>query len=160
VAHKYVATVKWARDGVAFANDVYSRAHTWLFDGGVTVTASASPTIVPLPLSRADAIDPEEAFIAAIASCHMLTFLSIAAKKRYVIDSYEDSATGVMTKNAEGKLFVSLVTLDPRIVFSGDKQPTPEQLAELHHLSHQECFIANSVLTDVVVKGVSRGVGA
>jgi organic hydroperoxide reductase OsmC/OhrA len=109
---------------------------------------------VPLPLSREDAVDPEEAFVAAISSCHMLTFLSIAAKKRFVVDSYEDKALGIMTKNENGKLFVSKVTLDPAIEFSGDKVPTPEQIADMHHLAHKECFIANSVLTEIVVAGI------
>lgn len=137
-----------------FSDNRYSRGHLWSFDGGVEIPASASPSVVPPPLSREDAVDPEEAFVAALSSCHMLTFLSIAAKKRFVVDSYEDQALGVMTKNASGKLFVSHVTLDPRIVFSGEKRPSAEQIAELHHLSHQECFIANSVLTEVVVAGL------
>lgn len=154
MAHEYSATIRWTLDGSNFVENRYSRGHVWLFDGGIEVPASASPSVVPLPLSRENAVDPEEAFVAAIASCHMLTFLSIAAKKRYAISRYEDRAVGVMTKNENGKLFVSRVTLDPTIEFSGDKIPTPEQLAELHHLSHLECFIANSVLTDVVVAGV------
>jgi organic hydroperoxide reductase OsmC/OhrA len=118
------------------------------------VPGSASPSVVPLPLSREDAVDPEEAFVAAVSSCHMLTFLSIAAKKRFVVDAYEDEALGTMTKNQNGKLFVSRVTLDPRIEFSGDKVPTPEQIADMHHLAHKECFIANSVLTEIVVAGI------
>jgi len=154
MSHEYRATVRWNRNGAAFVDSRYSRGHTWSFDGGIEVQGSASPTVVPLPYSREDAIDPEEAFVAAISSCHMLTFLSIAAKKRFVVDSYEDAALGVMTKNDKGKLFVSKVTLDPKIVFSGDRQPTAEQIAELHHLSHQECFIANSVMTEIVVAGV------
>ncbi|WP_112663263.1 OsmC family protein [Microvirga flavescens] len=156
MSHKYEATVVWTREGRVFAGGDYSRGHHWRFDCGIEVPASASPSVVPLPLSREDAIDPEEAFIAAVSSCHMLTFLGIAAKKRYVIDHYEDRAVGVMTPNAKGKLFVSKVTLDPIIEFSGEKRPTPEQIAELHHLSHQECFIANSVLTEVVVAGIEH----
>ncbi|MBF9231814.1 OsmC family protein [Microvirga alba] len=154
MAHEYRATIRWKADGSNFTENRYSRGHVWIFDGGIEVPASASPSVVPLPLSREDAVDPEEAFVAAISSCHMLTFLSIAAKKRYTIDRYEDHALGVMTKNEKGKLFVSKVTLDPIIEFSGDKIPTPEQIAELHHLSHQECFIANSVLTEIVVAGL------
>ena len=156
MAHEYRATIQWRRDGADFPGNRYSRAHTWSFDGGIEVAASASPLVVPLPLSCAEAIDPEEAFVAAISSCHMLTFLAIAAKKRFVVDRYEDRAVGVMTKNAKGKLFVSKVTLDPMIDFSGERRPDPSQLAELHHLAHQECFIANSVLTEIVVAGLSH----
>ncbi len=156
MAHEYRATIRWMRgEGETFSDNRYSRGHAWMFDGGIEVPASASPSVVPLPLSREDAVDPEEAFVAAISSCHMLTFLSIAAKKRLVVDRYEDRALGIMTKNENGKLFVSKVTLDPVIKFSGDKMPTPEQIADMHHLAHKECFIANSVLTDVVVAGIS-----
>lgn len=154
MAHAYWATIRWSRDGADFAGNRYSRAHTWRFDGGIEVPASASPLVVPLPLSREDAVDPEEAFVAAIASCHMLTFLWLAGKKRFVIDAYEDRAAGVMTKNADGRLFVSKVTLDPAIVFSGDRRPGADAIADLHHLAHRECFIANSVLTEVVVAGL------
>lgn len=155
MSHEYTATVHWTRgEGEAFSDNRYSRGHSWSFDGGITVPGSASPSVVPLPLSREDAIDPEEAFVAAVSSCHMLTFLSIAAKKRFVVDRYEDKALGVMTPNEKGKLFVSKVTLDPVIEFSGDKRPTPEQIADMHHLAHKECFIANSVLTKIVVAGI------
>jgi len=155
MSHEYTATVIWTRgEGEAFSDNQYSRGHRWSFDGGIEVMGSASPSVVPLPLSREDAIDPEEAFVAAISSCHMLTFLSIAAKKRFVVDRYEDAALGIMTKNENGKLFVSRVTLDPTIEFSGDRLPTPEQIADMHHLAHKECFIANSVLTEIVVAGL------
>jgi len=154
MTHQYTATVSWTRNGESFSDNRYSRGHLWTFDGGVTVPASASPSVVPLPLSRADAVDPEEAFVAAVSSCHMLVFLSIAAKKRFVVDAYEDRAVGIMTKNPGGKLFVSKITLDPSIAFSGDKRPTPEQIADMHHLAHKECFNANSVLTEIVVAGV------
>jgi organic hydroperoxide reductase OsmC/OhrA len=154
MSHEYRATVRWNRDGATFSDSRYSRGHHWSFDCGIEVLASASPSVVPLPLSREDAVDPEEAFVAAVSSCHMLTFLSIAAKKRFVIDSYVDQALGIMTPNEKGKLYVSKVTLDPVIEFSGDKMPTPEQIADLHHLAHQECFIANSVITEIVVAGI------
>jgi len=155
MAHAYTATVIWTRgESEAFSDNRYSRGHLWSFDGGIEVMASSSPSVVPLPLSREDAVDPEEAFVAAVSSCHMLTFLGIAAKKRFVVDSYKDKAIGVMTPNQNGKLFVSKVTLDPVIVFSGDRIPTPEQIADMHHLAHKECFIANSVLTDIVVAGI------
>jgi organic hydroperoxide reductase OsmC/OhrA len=154
MTHAYQATIRWSRNGSDFGGNRYSRAHTWSFDGGIEVPASASPLAVPLPLSREEAVDPEEAFVAAISSCHMLTFLWLASKKRFVIDSYEDSAVGVMTKNADGRLFVSKVTLDPAIAFSGERQPSADEIADLHHLAHRECFIANSVLTEVVVAGL------
>jgi len=154
MAHEYRATIRWTRDGAVFSDNRYSRGHLWMFDGGIEVPGSASPSVVPLPLSREDAVDPEEAFVAAVSSCHMLTFLSIAAKKRFVVDRYEDKALGVMTPNEKGKLFVSKVTLDPVIEFSGEKRPTPEQIADMHHLAHKECFIANSVLTEIVVAGI------
>jgi organic hydroperoxide reductase OsmC/OhrA len=155
MAHEYKATVRWAReDGAAFTDQKYGRGHVWRFDGGVEVPASSAPSSVPLPYSRADAVDPEEAFVASLSSCHMLFFLWLAAKAGFVVDSYEDHALGVMTKNERGKLFVSKVTLDPRIVFSGDKRPSQDEIAELHHRSHEECFIANSVRTEVVVAGL------
>jgi organic hydroperoxide reductase OsmC/OhrA len=154
MAHEYRATVKWARDGAAkFTDQRYSRAHTWSFDGDITVPASASPLSVRLPFSVAEAVDPEEAFVAALSSCHMLTFLYVAAKQGFVVDSYEDLAVGEMTKNEAGRMWVSQVTLNPAITFSGDKRPTPAQFDELHHLAHDECYIANSVKSDVVVNG-------
>jgi organic hydroperoxide reductase OsmC/OhrA len=153
MAHEYKATVSWRRgEGEAFTDIKFSRAHTWAFDGGVMVPASSSPLSVKLPLSRADAVDPEEALVAALSSCHMLTFLYLAAKGGYVVDAYEDEAVGVMTKNARDKLFVSKATLRPRITFSGAKQPSAAELAELHHHAHEECYIANSVLTEVAVE--------
>jgi organic hydroperoxide reductase OsmC/OhrA len=153
MAHEYKATVAWKRsDGEPFTDNKYNRAHEWAFDGGVKVPASSSPLSVKLPYSRADAVDPEEALVAALSSCHMLTFLYFAAKGGYVVDSYVDEAVGVMTKNERGKLFVSKATLRPRIAFSGARQPTEAQLAELHHHAHEECYIANSVLTEVMVE--------
>jgi organic hydroperoxide reductase OsmC/OhrA len=154
MTHEYRADVRWERGNAAFSDNRYSRGHVWRFDGGIEVPGSSSPSVVPPPLSREDAVDPEEAFVAALSSCHMLTFLAIAAKKRFVVDSYEDRAVGVMAKNERGKLFVSKVTLNPHIAFSGEKQPAPDEIADMHHLSHQECFIANSVLTEVVVAGM------
>ena len=153
MAHEYKATVSWKRpDGEAFTDLKFSRGHQWSFDGGVTVPGSSSPLSVKVPYSRADAVDPEEALVAALSSCHMLTFLYFAAKGGYVVDSYEDDAVGVMTKNERGKLFVSKTTLRPRIAFSGAKQPSAAELDQLHHHAHEECYIANSVLTEVVVE--------
>jgi organic hydroperoxide reductase OsmC/OhrA len=153
MAHEYKATVSWKRgSGEAFTDIKFSRAHEWSFDGGVKVPASSSPLSVKLPFSKADAVDPEEALVAALSSCHMLTFLYLAAKQGFVVDAYDDDAVGVMTKNDRGKLFVSKVALRPRIAFSGAKQPSAAQLDELHHHAHEECYIANSVLTEVVVE--------
>jgi organic hydroperoxide reductase OsmC/OhrA len=153
MAHEYKATVAWKRpEGEAFTDLKFSRGHQWSFDGGVTVPGSSSPLSVKVPYSRADAIDPEEALVAALSSCHMLTFLYFAAKGGYVVDAYEDDAVGVMTKNDRGKLFVSKTTLRPRIAFSGAKQPNAAQLDELHHHAHEECYIANSVLTEVAIE--------
>jgi organic hydroperoxide reductase OsmC/OhrA len=152
MAHEYKASVSWKRGDDAFTDLKFSRAHQWTFDGGVTVPASASPHVVRRPFSRADAVDPEEAFVAALASCHMLTFLYLAAKQGYVVDAYDDTAAGVMTKNTKGKMFVSRVALWPSITFTGARQPNAAELDRLHHDAHEECFIANSVLTEVVVE--------
>ncbi|AEX24146.1 OsmC family protein [Vibrio sp. EJY3] len=148
---KHTAMVQWQRQASEiFSDNQYSRAHTWTFDGGLQVPASPSPHVVPLPLSVAENVDPEEAFVAALSSCHMLVFLSIAAKRQYVIDSYVDAAEGELTKGDNGKEWVSRVELNPSIVFLGDKQPTHEQLEKMHHMAHENCFIANSVKTEVV----------
>ncbi|MFS1907452.1 OsmC family protein [Vibrio lentus] len=150
---EYSAVIRWARgDDEAFSDNQYSRGHTWEFDGGVTVPASSSPHVVPLPLSVEANVDPEEAFIAALSSCHMLTFLGIAAKQKYVIDSYVDDAVGVLEEDESGRSSVTKVTLRPDIVFSGSKIPTAKQLDKLHHLAHKNCFIANSVKTEIVVE--------
>ncbi|MEZ8697862.1 OsmC family protein [Vibrio lentus] len=150
---EYSAVIRWARgDDEAFSDNQYSRGHTWEFDGGVTVPASSSPHVVPLPFSVEANVDPEEAFIAALSSCHMLTFLGIAAKQKYVIDSYVDDAVGVLEEDESGRSSVTKVTLRPDIVFSGAKIPTAKQLDKLHHLAHKNCFIANSVKTEIVVE--------
>ena len=152
MGHAYTATIRWQRGDAGFTDNKYSRAHEWVFDGGVSVPASSSPSVVRLPLSRADAVDPEEAFVAALSSCHMLFFLTFAAKEGFVVNSYVDYAVGVMGQNTNGKHFVSKVTLKPAVTISGSKRPTDADLARLHHKSHEECFIANSVKTDVVVE--------
>ncbi len=131
----------------AFVDKKYSRAHTWRFDGGIDIPASSSPHVVPLPMSNESAVDPEEAFVAALSSCHMLWFLSIAAEKSYIVESYEDDATGVLRKNGGGKLKMTKVTLKPKVNFSNESAPTRAQLGELHCLAHEKCFIANSVKT-------------
>ena len=153
MAHQYRATVRWKRDGSAFTDQRYSRGHSWSFDGGITVPASSSPLSVRLPYSVAEAVDPEEAFVAALSSCHMLTFLYVAAKQGFVVNEYADDAVGEMSKNERGKMWVSKVILAPAITFTGEKRPSPEQLDELHHLAHEECYIANSVKSEVVVQG-------
>lgn len=145
------ATITWQRTGQDFSKGQYSREHTWAFDGGVHVPASPSPSIIPLPWSNPAGVDPEEAFVASIASCHMLTFLFAAQRKGFQVERYEDDAVGVLTKNERGIPWVSAVTLRPRIVYGGDKRPTPEDEARLHHTAHEHCFIANSVKTEVTV---------
>src|SRR5215475_6030630 len=127
MAHEYHATVRWQREaGVTFTDQRYSRGHSWSFDGGITVPGSSSPHSVRLPFSVAEAVDPEEALVAALSSCHMLTFLYVAAKQGFVVDAYADAAVGEMTKNEGGKFWVSKVTLAPAITFSGEKRPTSE----------------------------------
>lgn len=150
--HTYTATIRWNRSGARFTDGKYSRAHTWSFDGGATVPASSSPLVVPVPMSDPAGVDPEEAFVASLAACHFLFFLYFAGRGGFVVESYTDEAAGVMEKNAQGRMWMARVTLRPKIVFGGDKQPTPEQLAEMHHKSHEECYIANSVKTEVVVE--------
>ena len=146
---EYKALVVWNRDGAAFTDNRYSRGHRWLFDGGIEVPASASPHVVPLPLSVAAAVDPEEAFVASLSSCHMLWFLSIAARRGFVVESYRDEAVGVLEKNASGKLAMTRVTLRPEVHFSGENRPPALDVAAMHHEAHAECFIARSVRTDV-----------
>ncbi|MCA9187631.1 MAG: OsmC family protein [Pirellulaceae bacterium] len=149
---QYAATITWHRDDQAFLDNKYSRGHTWEFDGQVTVPASSSPHVVPLPMSVERAVDPEEAFVAAISSCHMLWFLSLAAKRKLIVDSYRDEAIGVMEKNADGQLAVTRVTLRPKVVFAAETPATNDLLTHLHHQSHELCFIANSVKTIITVQ--------
>jgi len=151
MAHEYRAEIVWTRGDAPFLDRRYSRAHVWRFVGGVEVPASSSPLSVKVPLSRVDAVDPEEAFVAALSSCHMLFFLDFAARDGFVVDRYEDAALGAMSRNERGKLFVSKVTLNPSVAFSGAKQPSSDDVDALHHRAHEECYIANSVRTEVVV---------
>ncbi len=150
----YKAELIWSRGDQDFLANRYSRKHVIRFDGGVELPGSSSPHVVPVPLSDPAAVDPEEAFVASIASCHMLWFLSIAAKREYRVDRYTDAAVGVMGKNAAGKEFVPLVTLHPEVAFSGDRIPGADDLKALHHRAHEECYIANSVLTEIRVEPV------
>jgi organic hydroperoxide reductase OsmC/OhrA len=146
---EYMAVIEWQRNGEIFTDNRYSRRHTWSFDGGIEVPASASPHVVPAPMSVAAAVDPEEAFVAALSSCHMLWFLSIAAKKGFRVENYRDEAIGIMAKNAEGRLAMTKVSLRPKVEFGGDRLPGREDIEAIHHEAHNECFIANSVKTDV-----------
>jgi organic hydroperoxide reductase OsmC/OhrA len=145
----YTAQVQWQRNGGDFLANKYSRRHTVRFDGGTQFPGSSSPHVVPEPLSDPAGVDPEEQFVASLSTCHMLWFLSIAAKRRFCVDSYEDNAEGVMARNAAGKMAMTQVTLRPAVVFSGEKQPSREELDALHHKAHEECYIANSVTSDV-----------
>lgn len=146
---EYTATIIWNRGNQLFTDNRYSRSHKWKFDGGAEVQASSSPKVVPLPFSDALAIDPEEAFVASLSSCHMLWFLSIAAKNNFCVDSYFDEAYGVMGKDDLGRLFITHVTLKPKALFIGDNLPTKDELLLMHDKAHKECFIANSVRTNV-----------
>jgi organic hydroperoxide reductase OsmC/OhrA len=145
----YLASVVWQRSGAVFTDHRYSRGHVWRFDGGFEVPASSSPHVVPLPQSIATAVDPEEAFVASLASCHMLWFLSIAANRALVVESYEDSAIGTMGRNASGKQAMTHVTLRPRVVFGGHPAPSRADILSMHREAHDQCYIANSVLCDV-----------
>lgn len=152
---EYFATIKWQRRNEDVFNDnKFSRHHIWEFDGGCTVPASPSPHILPPPMSIEENVDPEEAFVASLSSCHMLWFLGIAATRKYVVEEYSDAAVGIMDKNENDKLAMTKVTLRPTIVFGGDQLPTPDQIAKMHHLAHDNCFIANSVKTEVVIEGL------
>jgi organic hydroperoxide reductase OsmC/OhrA len=148
---EYNASVTWERNGARFTDNRYSRAHRWTFDGGLNVPASSSPHVVPIPLSDPGGVDSEEAFVAALSSCHMLWFLSVAAKGGFTVDSYRDDAVGCLEKNPEGRLAITRVTLRPRVRFSGGKLPEPQQISEMYDKAHHECFIANSVRTVVTV---------
>jgi len=146
---EHLARICWKRDGQDHLSGRYSRRHDWQFDGGAVVSASSSPHVVPLPWSDAAAVDPEEAFVAAISSCHMLWFLSLAAKAGWQVDRYTDDAVGVMEPDSQGRLAITRVILRPVTIFLG-VPPGGEQLAALHHQAHEACFIANSVRADII----------
>lgn len=150
---EYCANIKWKRaESERYIDNAYSRGHTWEFDGGACVPASSSPHIVPLPLSVAENVDPEEAFVASLSSCHMLFFLSIAAKRRFVVNQYDDKAMGVMEEDNTGRMSMTRVALRPKVSFAGDRQPTRKDIELMHHQSHHQCFIANSVKTIVTTE--------
>jgi organic hydroperoxide reductase OsmC/OhrA len=148
----YTATIRWSRTGQGdFTKGQYSRAHQWAFDGGAVVPASASPHIVPTPWSDPAGVDPEEAFVASLASCHMLFFVDFARRAGLEIDDYVDAAEGVLDKRADGKMAMTRVILHPRVTWAGDP-PDETAIADLHHKAHEACFIANSVTTEVTIE--------
>jgi organic hydroperoxide reductase OsmC/OhrA len=150
---EHKASLKWRlAEGADFLKGRYSREHSWTFDGGASVPASSSPSTVPLPWSNPAHVDPEEAFVASLASCHMLTFLFLASRKGFAVQSYEDEAIGTLSKGDGGVMWVSTVVLRPHIGYGGDRKPTPEESEKLHHEAHEQCFIANSVKTEVTVR--------
>jgi len=149
---EHKAIIHWNCTGPDFLKGKFSREHTWTFDGGATVPASPSPAVVPAPWSNAAGVDPEEAYVASLASCHMLTFLWLASREGFQADSYDDDAVGTMSKNERGVPWVSAVKLRPRIAWSGAKIPAPADLDRLHHHAHEQCFIANSVKTEITVE--------
>jgi organic hydroperoxide reductase OsmC/OhrA len=153
----YSAQVQWSRGDQPFTDNAYSRRHTLAFDGGATLLGSSSPHVVPVPRSDPAGADPEELFVASLSSCHMLWFLDLARQAGYCVDSYTDGPVGEMARNPQRKLVMSRVTLRPAVQFSGAVQPSPEELADLHHRAHEECFIANSVRTEVVCEPVLAG---
>ena len=145
----YTAVITWEREGAVFSDNRYSRAHRWTFDGGLTVAASSSPHVVPAPMSRPDAVDPEEAFVASLSSCHMLTFLWIAGRRGFVVVALDDEAVGELSRDAGGGLAMTSVVLRPRVTFAGERMPDAVTHEAMHHEAHEQCFIARSVKTDV-----------
>ena len=143
------AEVIWQRDEQSFVDGHYSRRHQLRFDGGLVVPGSASPLVIPAPLSDPAAVDPEEAFVASLSACHMLWFLAIAAKYGFCVDRYFDAPVGRLGRDRDGRLAMTLVTLRPEVRFSGDKRPAPHDIRHMHHEAHDACFIANSVKTEV-----------
>jgi organic hydroperoxide reductase OsmC/OhrA len=151
----YTAKIAWKSDSPeTFTKNRYTRGHTWEFDGGISVPASSSPHAVRVPYSVEAAVDPEEAFVAAASSCHMLSFLWVVSKAGFIVESYEDNAVGEMTTSDEGKQWISKITLDPQIVWSGEIVPTSQEIAELHHDAHEVCYIANSIKSEIIVEGI------
>jgi organic hydroperoxide reductase OsmC/OhrA len=152
---QHLATIQWQRDRATFTDHQYNREHTWQFDGGLEIAASASPHNVREPYANPACVDPEEAFVASLSSCHMLWFLAIAAKQKFVVESYIDQAVGVLEKNEEGNLAITQVRLRPQIIFTGDNQPTDQQVQEMHEAAHHHCFLANSVKTQILVEAIA-----
>jgi organic hydroperoxide reductase OsmC/OhrA len=149
--HRYEATIRWHRGEQKFVDNRYSRAHQWEFDGGARIAASSSPLSVPLPMSEAANVDPEEALVAATSSCHMLFFLSFAARAGFAVDNYVDPAYGVMDKDSEGRMAITRIVLRPEIGFAGEA-PDADALVRMHEQAHHHCYIANSLKAEVVVE--------
>ncbi len=149
----YNVKICWQRKDDIFTDNKYNRAHQWEFDGGVIIPASSSPQVVPLPYSDDSAVDPEEAFLASLSSCHMLWFLSVAAKKGYVVEKYNDDATAIMAKNEKGKLAITRVILQPNVTYAPDTVSKKDNL-KMHEEAHEKCFIANSVRTEIEIKPI------
>ena len=147
----YTATVSWSRGDQPFTDGKYSRAHTISFDGGVSIAGSSAPSVVRVPLSREDAADPEEMLVASLSMCHMLFFLDFARRGGFVLDSYVDTPEGVIAKDERGRMAMTRVTLNPALAWSGEKRPTAEDVADIHHKSHEACFIANSFRGEIVI---------
>ncbi len=155
---QYTTSILWQRDSALFVDNLYSRRHLWQFDGGVVVPASSSPHVVRVPQSDPVAVDPEEAFVASLSSCHMLWFLDFAARAGWVVEQYRDVAVGIMGRNADGQLAMTRVTLRPDVQFAMGAIPNQRELQDLHHRAHASCFIANSVKTEVLCEPVFDGV--
>jgi organic hydroperoxide reductase OsmC/OhrA len=149
---EHLATVEWSRGEQDFTGNRYSRAHDWRFDGGAVVRGSSAPTSVPEPMSDPAAVDPEEALVAALSSCHMLFFLAFAAKGGFTVDDYRDEAVGVLGRDERGKTSITSVALRPAVVFSGDNRPDAAAIDALHHRAHEACYIANSIRADVTIE--------
>lgn len=149
---EHVATVEWSRNGQAFSDNKYDRTHEWRFDGGAVVRGSPAPSSVPAPMSDPAAVDPEEALVAAVSSCHMLFFLAYAARGGFVVDSYRDDAVGLLARDDRGRMSITTVTLRPEVVFSGEARPDAAALDDLHHRAHEACYIANSIRAAVTVE--------
>ena len=142
--------LSWKNEGEDFSYKTYDRSHLWKFEGGTVIKASAAPDY----MGRSELVNPEEAFAASLASCHMLTFLAIASMKKYTVATYEDNAVAILGKNEKQRMAVTTVYLRPNISFNGDNIPDKTIVDEMHHRAHQECFISNSVLTEIVIEPV------
>lgn len=150
---QHTAVIEWQRGDQPFSDNKYSRAHNWTFDGGAVVRGSSTPSaMIPPPLSDERAVDPEEALVAAVSSCHMMFFLAYARKDGFIVDSYRDAAEGTLGKDERGKISITDIVLRPAVSWSGDKVPDAAQIADLHHRAHEACYIGNSVRSTVTVE--------
>lgn len=152
----YRATISWSRgQDEKYIDDKYSREHLWEFEAGLKIPASPSHHIVPLPYSNPNNLDPEEAFVASLSSCHMLFFLSLCAQEGFIVDDYKDSAVGVLSRIGRNKMAMTKVTLNPNAHYSGEKLPDDKDIERIHHKAHEQCFIANSVTTEIILDIIS-----